>query len=295
MADTTTLLDGLYFGEGPRWHDGRLYVSDMYAHTVWEITEDGTKTAYVRLPGDGQPSGLGWLPDGRMLIVSMLDRTVLRREHDGTLVTHADLSAVATFHTNDMVVDAQGNAYVGNFGFDLDAFLHEHGIEGVLADPGPPQAVLALVRPDGSVEVVAEHMKFPNGAVITPDGKTLIIAETLGLRLTAFDIEPDATLSNRRLYGDLGAVAPDGICLNAEGFVWVANAIGHEVVCYAEEGEVVATVETELTPFACMLGGADGRTLFICTAESSVAAHAKLAPHGRIEMAELHTPHAGLP
>jgi sugar lactone lactonase YvrE len=295
MADTTTLLDGLYFGEGPRWHDDRLYVSDFYSHTVWEITEDGTKTEYVRMAGDGQSSGLGWLPDGRMLLVSMLDRCVLRREPDGTLVKHADLSDVATFHTNDMVVDAQGNAYVGNFGFDLDTFLLEHGVEGVLAEPGPPQAVLALVRPDGSVEVVAEHMKFPNGAVITPDGKTLIIAETLGLRLTAFDIEPDATLSNRRLYGDLGAVAPDGICMNAEGFIWVANAIGHEVVCYAEEGEVVATVTTEATPYACMLGGADGKTLFICTAETSVAVHAAQEPRGRIEVARVNTPHGGRP
>ena len=295
MADTTTLVDGLYFGEGPRWHDGRLYVSDFYAHVVWEITEDGVKAEYVRLPDGGQTSGLGWLPDGRMLLVSMLDRKVLRREPDGTLVEHADLSGVATFHCNDMVVDAAGNAYVGNFGFDLDAYLLEHGIEGVLAEPGPPQAVLALVRPDGSVEVVAEHLKFPNGAVITPDGKTLILAETLGMRLTAFDIQPDATLANRRMWADIMGAAPDGICLNAEGFVWVANAVGHECICYAEEGHIVAKVDTQMTPYACMLGGADGRTLFVCTAGSSVAVHAAAAPTGRIEVARVSTPHAGLP
>ena len=175
------LVDGLHFGEGPRWHDGRLYLSDFYDHAVKAVTMDGEVTTVVEVPT--QPSGLGWLPDGRMLVVSMVDRKVLRLEPDG-LVEHADLSGIATFHCNDMVVDAHGRAYVGNFGFDLDGFVAEHGLRAALGEPGPPRATLARVDPDGTRARGGVGLRFPNGAVITPDGSTMIVAETMGRRLT---------------------------------------------------------------------------------------------------------------
>ena len=198
------LLDGLYFGEGPRWHDGELWFSDFYDHAVKAVTPSGAVRTVVELPG-GQPSGLGWLPDGQLLVVSMLDQRLLRLEPGG-LVEHADLSGIATFHCNDMVVDGLGRAYVGNFGFDLDRELAARGVESVLADH--VTAKLARVDPDGSVHVAASDMHFPNGSVITPDGRTLIVAETLGLRLTAFTIADDGTLHDRRVWADLGFRVP---------------------------------------------------------------------------------------
>ena len=284
---------GLYFGEGPRWHDGRLWFSDFYAHSVKSLDESGRVRDEFTV--EHQPSGLGWMPDGRMLIVSMTDRRLLRRELDGTLVEHADLNGIATFHCNDMVVDAQGRAYVGNFGFDLDAVLEKDGVEAVLAEPGPPKAKVARVDPDGSVHEAASEMKFPNGSVITPDGKTLIVAETLGLRLTAFDIGAGGVLSNRRVWADLGGRVPDGICLDANGRVWVANPLGPECFLVAEGGEIVDTVDTGDNCYACMLGGSDGRTLYCLTAPSSVAHLAAEEPRGALRAATVSTPHAGLP
>jgi len=195
MSEAKVLATGLYFGEGPRWHEGRLWFSDFYDHAVKSMDESGA--VRIELQIDDHPSGLGWLPDGRMLVVSMNQRRVLRLEGKEVRV-HADLSAVATYRANDMVVDAQGRAYIGNFGFRLDDELQRRGVEGVLADH--PTANLARVDPDGSVHIAAPDMHFPNGSVITPDGKTLIVAETLALRLTAFDIGPDGTLSNRRVW-----------------------------------------------------------------------------------------------
>ncbi len=293
MVEARLLTDGLYFGEGPRWRDGWLYFSDMYAHAVKRVDVAGTVESVVEVPN--QPSGLGWLPDGRLLVVSMRDRRLLRLEPDGRLVEHADLSGIATFHCNDMVVDAQGRAYVGNFAFDLDAFLHEHGPAAAMSDPGPPSAKLARVDPDGSVHVAAQDLRFPNGTVITPDGRTLIIAETLGLRLSAFDIASDGTLSNRRVWANLGTRLPDGICLDADGHVWVANPLAAEAFLVAEGGAVIDVVKTDQPCFACMLGGPERKHLFLLTAPGSGARLASSAANGHIQVAEVAVRGAGLP
>jgi sugar lactone lactonase YvrE len=285
-----TVATGVYFGEGPRWHEGRLWFSDFHAHAVKSM--DAAGTVRTELEIDDQPSGLGWLPDGRLLVVSMRNRRVLRVDAEGVAV-HADIAGVATFLANDMVVDARGRAYVGNFGFDLDAELHARGVEGVLAQH--PTATLARVDPDGSVHVAAADMHFPNGSVLTPDGRTLIVAETLALRLTAFDVAADGTLSNRRVWAPVGMRAPDGICLDADGRVWVANAIAPECVLVVEGGEIVGRVETEQPCFACMLGGDDRCTLYAMTAPTSVAAVVATAPQGRIVSARVSTPGAGRP
>jgi sugar lactone lactonase YvrE len=290
MSEAKVLATGLYFGEGPRWHEGRLWFSDFYDHAVKSMDETGA--IRIELQIDDHPSGLGWLPDGRMLVVSMNQRRVLRVEGNEVRV-HADLSAVAAYRANDMVVDAQGRAYVGNFGFRLDDELQRRGVESVLADH--PTAKLARVDPDGSVHVAAPDMHFPNGSVITPDGKTLIVAETLALRLTAFDIGPDGTLSNRRVWAPVGMRAPDGICLDANGHVWIANAIAPECVLFAPGGEVVATVQTDQPCFACMLGGDDRRTLFMMTAPTSVSEIVSQSRQGHVLTARVETPGAGRP
>jgi sugar lactone lactonase YvrE len=290
MTKARVLAEGLYFGEGPRWRDGRLWFSDFYDHAVKSIDSNGSTRTELEI--DDQPSGLGWLPDGRLLVVAMHRRQVLRVDPDGVQL-HADLEAVATYHANDMVVDGQGRAYVGNFGFPLDEALRTRGVESVIADH--PTARLARVDPDGSVHVAATDLHFPNGMVITPDGKTLIVAETLAMRLTAFDIGPGGTLSNRRVWAPLGMRAPDGICLDASGHVWIANAIAPECVRVAPGGEITATVETSQPCFACMLGGDDRRTLHAMTAPSSVADAVSTVRQGRIESAEVGIPGAGRP
>ncbi|GAB4325330.1 MAG: SMP-30/gluconolactonase/LRE family protein [Dehalococcoidia bacterium] len=280
MPDTEVLLDGLTFPEGPRWHDGRLWFSDFFSHRVIAVDLQGRAETIVEVPG--QPSGLGWLPDGRLLVVSMTDRKLMRLEPGG-LVEHADLSGVATFHCNDMVVDGDGRAYVGNFGSDYNT-----------GEPLQP-ARLARVDPDGTVSVAAEGLMFPNGAVITPDGATLIIGETFARHLTAFDRGPGGSLSNRRVWADIAPHLPDGICLDAEGAVWSADPRGNVVIRVAEGGKILDQVSTgDLGAFACMLGGEDGRTLFICTcAGSGESVAAQRA--GRIEVARVEVPHAGWP
>jgi sugar lactone lactonase YvrE len=292
MAKSAKVLaEGIHFGEGPRWRDGRLWFSDFYAHAVKTVTPAGKVSTEFTL--DDQPSGLGWTPDGDLLVVSMIRRQLLRRGSDGVLKLHADLSEIATWHCNDMVVDAKGRAYVGNFGFDLDAAMADRGFAGVIADNRP--ARLALVEPDGSVRTVAEDMHFPNGAVITPDGATLIIGETFAQRLTAFDIAPDGGLSNRREWAPVGPRVPDGICLDAEGGVWMANPVAPECVRIAEGGEVLDTIQTALPCYACMLGGDDGRTLFMLTSRPAGPEEADGKPRGQIEVATVEVPHAGRP
>jgi sugar lactone lactonase YvrE len=282
MTALSTLIDGIDFGEGPRWHDGRLWYSDFYQHTVYAVGADGEREAIVEVAG--QPSGLGWLPDGTLLIVSMTDRKLMR--YDGsTLTEHADLSGIAAFHCNDMVVDEHGNAYVGNFGFDL----FTHGLEG--AAP----AKLALVRPDGSVEVAADGLMFPNGSVITPDGATLIVGETLGARYTAFDIGPDATLSSPRLWAPLEGYAPDGCTLDEAGGIWFADAIGAQVVRVVEGGAITDTVEVGTGTFACMLGGDDGRTLFVVTAPGADPSQVAGTAAGAVLTTRVQHPRAGRP
>ncbi len=287
MVDTTTLVEDLYFAEGPRWRDDHLFFSDFYDHKIKAVTLDGTVTDIVTVPQ--QPSGLGWLPDGRMLVVSMIDQKVLRLEPDGSLVEHADMTATAGFWCNDMLVDSLGRAYVGDFGFDLDRLVDEEGYGAILRDAASLTTNLALVQPDGAVSIAADEMLFPNGTVLTGDGNTLIVAETIALRLTAFDVADDGTLSNRRVWAPLDAhlISPDGIAIDSEGAVWVANAIGDEVVRVAEGGEILERVSTSQHCFACALGGPDGSTLFACTAPTSTTSKASASRAGRIEIARV--------
>ena len=288
---TKVLCEGIYFGEGPRWHDGRLWFSDFYAKAVKSTSPSGD--VRVEFTIDDRPSGLGWTPDGSLLVVSMTKRQVLRRRPDGSMSVHADLNGIAAFHCNDMVVDAEGGAYVGNFGFDLDAEIESRGIPSVLADH--PTAKLAYVAPDGTASVAAEGMHFPNGPVITPDGKTLILGETLGGCLTSFDIQGGGKLANRRVWAQTSPRVPDGICLDAEGAIWIANPIAPECVRYAEGGRVLEVVETEMPCYACMLGGDDGTSLFMLTAPSSLAHVAAEAPKGKLLVATVDAPRAGRP
>lgn len=293
---TNTLVEGRWFCEGPRWHDERFWFSDFYAHEICSVGLDGDVRTEVVLDGDERPSGLGWLPDGRLLFVAMLARRVMRREHDGSIAVHADLSHVATFHCNDMLVDSDGRAYVGNFGFDLDTTMAAMGPEGLLTaiatDRSPYTAVLARIDPDGSVSVAADDLAFPNGAVTVDDGSTLVVAQTLGLELTAFDKAADGSLSNRRTWAPLvgsdgSLVAPDGTCADGEGGIWVANALAAEVVRVEEGGVVTQRVTTSQLAFACAIGGPDGRHLLVCTAESGTTEIAAAAPNGRLEILEL--------
>ena len=291
---TTILRDGLFFGEGPRWHEGRLWYSDFYDHAVHAIDLDGNDERVVEV--ESQPSGLGWLPNGDLLITSMLDRKLMR--WDGSALTvHADLGNHFTWHANDLLVDQHGRAYIGNFGFDYEVFLDEQGIEGLFADPDSLTTVMCRVDPDGTINVVSDGLIFPNGMVITPDGKTMIVAETLALRLTAFDIGADGSLSNRRVWADLSAhmAAPDGICLDAEGAVWIANALAPRLMRIGEGGVVLDEVETTMNTYACMLGGPEGKHLFAMTAPTSDSRHAPLAPNGAIEVVQVAVPHAGQP
>jgi sugar lactone lactonase YvrE len=277
-----TILGGLAFGEAPRWRDGRLWFSDMHAREVIAVTPGGERETILTAPGP--VSGLGWLPDGRLLVVSMEDRKLMRREADGRLVEHADLSSIATFHCNDMVVDAAGRAYVGNFGFPL----YPRG-ETVAAR-------LARVDPDGSVHEAADGLIFPNGMVITPDGKTLIVGETFAARMTAFDIADDGGLSNRRPWAQLPAGAvPDGCCLDAEGAVWVASPTTNDVIRLKQGGAVAERIDVGRGAFACMLGGADRRTLFVLVSDDSDPATRVAKRGASLEAVEVEVPGAGLP
>jgi len=289
--ETRVLTGGLYFGEGPRWHDGRLWLSDFYAHAVKSVSLAGDLRTEFEI--DDQPSGLGWTPDGSLLVVSMTKRQVLRRAPDGKIALHADLGHIAGYHCNDMVVDAQGGAYVGNFGFDLDAAIAERGVPDVLANH--PTAKLAYVAPDGQTRIAAEDMHFPNGPVITPDGKTLIVGETLAAVLTAFDIGANGDLSNRRVWAPTTPAVPDGICLDAAGAIWVANPIAPQCVRIAQGGEALETIDTGAPCYACMLGGDDGKTLFMLTASGSDHEQAASAQTGKIVVASVESPRAGRP
>jgi sugar lactone lactonase YvrE len=291
------VADGFTYLEGPRWHDGTLWFVDFYTYAVYRVQADGTVDKVVDI--EQQPSGLGWLPDGRMLVVSMKDRKVLRQEPDGQLVVHADLWDHCAGHANDMVVAPSGNAYVGNFGFDLmGGAPHEH-------------TGLVLVRPDGSVQAVAEGLAFPNGMVITPDEKRLIVNELFGNRISQFDINPDGTLGPRRdfaSFGELGdepdlskrlgaaKIVPDGLALDASGAVWFADTINHRAVRVAEGGEILETVDTAPEGiFAVALGGSDGKTLFMCAAPDWDEAARKAAREGRMLATRVEVPHAGTP
>jgi sugar lactone lactonase YvrE len=288
MYQAEVLTDGFKFVENPRWYDGRLWVSDFILRQVLTVDLGGHVEPVIDVPN--QPSGIGWLPDGRLLIVSMLDRKLLRLD-DGELLEHADLSAVATWHCNDMVVDRRGRAYVGNFGFDIAAYAMQYGRDAALTDPDLVTAALAFVDVDGSVQVAADGLRFPNGAVITPDGRTLIVAETLNPCLSAFSIEPDGTLSNRRVWAQFARVAPrivpDGICIDEEGAIWVANPYAPECLRVGEGGTILDRVTTSMLCYACVLGGDDGKTLFLTTNASGEPRRAQ------IEIAQVDVPGIG--
>ena len=276
------VVDGIDFAEGPRWHEGRLWYSDFHQAAISSVGPAGDhRTEYEGLPD--RPSGLGWLPDGSLLVVYMVSRRVMRAAGDGTLVEHADLSGVAEWHCNDMVVDAHGNAYVGNFGFDLEA----------RSSYAP--ATLALVRPDGRVEVAATGMRFPNGSVITPDGSTLIVGQSFGGNFVAFTIDDDAALGHRREWAAVEGTAPDGCTLDAAGGIWFSDALGSQVVRVEEGGVVTHRVPTPLPTFACMLGGDDGRTLYALCAPGSHPDQCAGKAAGAIHAMRVDHAHAGLP
>ena len=290
----TTVTRGLGFGEGPRWHEGRLWYSDFYRHGIFSISPDGSDER-LEHSVPTQPSGLGWGSDGSLYFVSMLDHTI-RRVANGAETTILDFSEHCGFWANDMVISSTDIGYVGNFGFDLDTLLHEKGVEGLLADP-PPTTNLVVFNLDGKILQVVPDMAFPNGSVITPDGSTLIVGETMAFRLTAFDINPDGTLSNRRIWAQLDFVATDGMCLDADGQIWLANAMPGVNACLRvkEGGEITGTAHTSQTSFACMLGGDDGTTLYIHTAPSSDRFAIADTTDGCIEIASVNAPRAGRP
>ncbi len=283
-------VHGLNFGEGVRWHEGRFWYSDFYKHQVWSAAPDGS--ARVELEIDDRPSGLGWLPDGRLLVVAMTSQRLLRREADGSVALHADLKGLAKFHTNDMLVDAHGNAFIGCFGFDLDAFIDEHGVAPLFGEPGAPRAPIMKVTPDGKASIASPDHRFPNGMALI--GTTLVVAECFIPGLTAFDLGDDGVLRNRRPWATLSkdppSVVPDGICSDSEGAVWCANALGPEVVRVAEGGRILERVQTSMNAFSCALGGADGRDLVIATAPSSNSHTAAQEAKGLLEIARVSVP-----
>jgi sugar lactone lactonase YvrE len=252
VPEPQMLMTGITFGESPRWHDGRLWFADWGAQELIAVDLEGRSEVVVRVPSF--PFCVDWLPDGRLLIVSARDRLLLRREPDGSLATHADLSGLSYYPWNEIVVDGRGTAYVNNIGFDFPC--------GEFA-PG----AVALLAPDGSVRRVADGVAFPNGMAVTPDNSTLIVAESYANKLTAFDIVEDGGLSNRRVWADLGDGVPDGICLDAEGAVWYADVPNKRCVRVREGGEVLQTIDLDRGCFACMLGGPDGKTLFLVAQE----------------------------
>jgi sugar lactone lactonase YvrE len=281
MSDPKVLLTGLVLGESPRWHDGRLWFSDWGAQEVIAVDLDGNSEVIVRVPSF--PFCIDWLPDGRLLVVSARDRSLLRRERDGSLVTHADLSGISDKPWNEIVVDGRGNAYLNNIGFDFPAGEVRPG-------------VLAMVTPEGSARQVADGVAFPNGMAVTPDNATLIVAESYASRLSAFDIAADGSLANRRVWADLGGGVPDGICLDAEGAVWYADVPNKRCGRVREGGEVLQTVELDRGCFACMLGGPAGRTLFLIAAEWPAAASQSGGPRtGQVLTVEAPAAHAGRP
>jgi sugar lactone lactonase YvrE len=271
MPQPRTLLTGLGFGESPRWHDGRLWFCNWGFGEVMALGLDGTSEVMARIPTT-IPFSIDWLPDGRLLVVSGQEALLLRQEPDGSLVTHADLTGLDSVF-NEIVVDGRGNAYVNG-------------------------GTIALVTPGGSARQVADGIEFGNGMAVTPDNATLIVAESHGNRLTAFDIAADGGLSGRRVWAGLGRGVPDGICTDADGAVWYADVPNKRCVRVREGGEVLQTIDLDRGGFACMLGGADGRTLFMVAAEwrgMEQAAEAMKEKTGQVLAAPAPAPGAGWP
>jgi sugar lactone lactonase YvrE len=278
MTDYTTLVEGRAFLEGPRWRDGALYVSDMHGHEVIRVAPTGRVEVVAEVPG--QPSGIGWWPDGTMVVVSMLDRTLVA-VRDGRTEVVADLSTLAPFAINDMVVDGEGRAYIGQFGFDMYA--------------GAPFAAADLLRadPDGSVHRVAPDMRMANGMVLTDDGRTLVVAESIGKCLTSFVVAADGSLGGRRVWAELPEF-PDGICIDSAGAVWVASPVGDRFILVTEGGGVVDEIPVSgRHAIACALGGDDGRTLFMLTSTTlGEGGESRARMDARIDSVRVDTPGA---
>jgi sugar lactone lactonase YvrE len=281
MPEPRTLLGGIAFGESPRWHDDRLWFSDWGTQEVVAVDLEGEREVIVGVPSS--PFSIDWLPDGRLLIISGPEGVLLRRESDGSLVTHVDLSGLSDHPWNEIVVDGRGDVYVNNIGFEFP--------DGEFA-PG----TVALLTPDGSVRQVADGVAFPNGMAVTPDNSTLILAESYGNKLTAFDIAEDGGLSNRRMWADLEDGVPDGICLDTEGAVWYGDVPNKRCVRVREGGEVLQTIELDLGCFACMLGGVDRRTLFMVAQRwGDTESTAEGEPTGQVLVVLAPAPGAGWP
>ena len=285
MPELQTLKTGLAFGESPRWHEGRLWFSNWGAQEIIAVDVAGHSEVVTRVPTT-IPFCIDWLPDGRLLVVSGPEALLLRRESDGSLVTHADLSHLAR-GWNEIVVDGRGNTYVN--GSDFDFLGGGEFIAGIIA----------LVTPDGTVRQVADEIAFPNGMIVTPDNSTLIVAESFGSKLTAFDIAADGSLANRRVWAELGR-GGDGICLDAEGAVWSSAMKDGKPTCVrVREGvQVLQTIELDRSCFACMLGGEDGKTLFMMAAEWRGTENMDVLLHsrtGQVLTAPAPAPHAGWP
>lgn len=285
------VADGFSYIVSPRWHDGRLWVSDLYTPAVLAIDLDGSVEHVAEV--SGQPSGLGWLPDNRLVVVSMRDHRILRREPSGELVTHADLSPLRPAgHLNELLVTPNGWAYVGDFGYDLMG--------------GAPMRTTRLYSVDisGGVDVVADGLYLPNGMVMLPDS-TLLVAETLGNRITAFDAGTDGALRNGRSWVsfDRGGtepavtpVAPVGISADIDGAVWVADALGNRVLRVRPDGSIAEEISTGgLGVYGCMLGGNDGRTLYLCAAPSFAEHERRHTRDGVLLATRVDVPHGALP
>jgi sugar lactone lactonase YvrE len=279
MPEPQILMTGIALGESPRWHEGRLWFADWGAQEVIAVDPEGANAVMLTAPS--LPFSIDWLPDGRLLLVSGGEGSLLVQEPDGSLVTHADLSGLSHKPWNELVVDGRGNAYVNTIGFDFP--------EGEFA-PG----LVALVTPDGAVRQVADNVAFPNGMAVTPDNTTLILAESYANQLTAFDIAADGSLANRRVWAAVDGY-PDGICLDADGAVWYADVPNQRCVRVREGGDVLQTVQLDRGGFACMLGGADRRTLFMLAAAWGEEGMAEGSRTGQLLTIAAPAPGAGWP
>jgi sugar lactone lactonase YvrE len=278
VSEQRIVLEDLVFPESPRWHDGRLWLCDWGAHEILVVDLDGTRELVAELPSF--PFSIEWLPDGRLVVVA---DGALFVEEDGAMVPWLSLRDLSDRPWNEIVVDGLGNTFVNGIGFDL------------MAGEKPGPGLIAVVTPDGSVRQVAGGLAFPNGMAVTPDSTTLVVAESYAARLTAFDIEPDGSLVNRRVWADLGDAAPDGLCLDDEGAIWYADVPHRRCVRVREGGEVLQTVELDRGCFACMLGGADRRTLFMLAARWVGTAGVEADRTGRVVAIDAPAAGAGYP